>query len=247
VCSENIKVPHFERNVTYYSKNSNSHVVNRAGVVGALCYESAFSHSTKLYLAAFDVSIHSIVAIVDLLGDEEKPITFSFSRRLVETPLSKGKLYEDVLSDILSFVFSNCYEKVEMHLQAASEGGLRKRDIIIDNRDPQNSFLNLLKDNGTHYLLMEAKNYKGLLYPKDIDTFIGYIGENKKFGNFGVILSRKGASKTLKKQLVKKFSQGVEIIVLDESDVLDMIDLRALDRDPMSVIKDKLRQLHLQQ
>lgn len=247
VCFENIKVSYFERNVTYYSKNSNSHVVNRTGVVGALCYEPAFSHSTKLYLAAFDVSIHSIVSIVDLLGDEEKSIAFRFSRRLLDIPLSKGKPYENVLYDILSFVFSNCYEKVEMHVQVANEGGLRVRDIIIDNRAPQNSFLNLLKDNSTHYLLMDAKNYKGLLNVRDIDTFIGYIGENKKFGNFGVILSRRGASKNLKKQLVKKLSQGVEIVVLDESDVLDMIDLRALDRDPMSVIKDKLKQLHFQQ
>lgn len=247
VCFESIKVSNFERNVTYYSKNSNSNVVSRKDVVGALFYEPAFSHSTKLYLAAFDVSIHSIVAIVDLLGDEDKSIAFRFSRRLLDIPLSKGKPYETVLHDLLNFIFSNCYKEVEMHVQVANEGGLRIRDIIIDNRNPQNSFLNLLKDNGAHYLLMDAKNYKGPLSVRDIDTFIGYIGENKKFGDFGVILSRKGASKNLKKQLVKKLSQGVEIVVLDEADVLDMIDLRVLDRDPMSVIKDKLKQLHFRQ
>ena len=247
VCFESIKVSDFERNVTYYSKNSNSHVVSHANVVGELFYEPAFSHSTKLYLAAFDVSIHSIFAIVDLLGDEDKSIAFRFSRRLLDIPFSKGKPYETVLYDLLSFIFSNCYEKVEMDVQVANEGGLRIRDIIIDNRDPQNSFLNLLKDNGAHYLVMDAKNYKGLLSARDIDTFIGYIEENKKFGNFGIILSRKGASKNLKKQLVKKLSQGVEIVVLDETDVLDMIDLRGLDRDPMSIIKDKLKQLHFQQ
>ncbi|WP_300240925.1 hypothetical protein [Pseudomonas sp.] len=244
---EDVKVSIFERTVTYYSKNSDAHVVNRGGVVGALFYGPAFSHSTKLYVAAFGASINSIVTIVDLLSDEDKSIAFRLSRRLLDIPLSKGKAYEDVLNELLAFIFSNCYEEVEMHVQVPNEERLRVRDIVIDNRDPENNFLNLLKDNGVHYLLMDAKNYKGLLRVRDVDTFIGYIGENKKFGGFGIILSRKGASKTLKKQLVKKLAQGIEIVVLDEADVLDMIDLRALDRDPMSVIKDKLKQLHFQQ
>ena len=244
---ESIRVSPFERNTTYYSKDSDGHVVNRASIIGTLSCEPAFSHSTKLYLSAFGVSIKSIVSIVDFLGDEEKTFAFRLSRRLLDLPLSKGKPYEDVLNDLLYYIFSNCYEQVEMHVQVANEDRIRIRDIVIDNRDPQNNFLNFLKDNGVHYLLMDAKNYKDPLSASDIDTFINYIRENKRFGGFGVILSRKGASKNLMKQQVKKLSESVEVIVLNESDVLEMIDLRALDRDPMSVIKDKLRQLQLQQ
>lgn len=244
---ESIRVSPFERNVTYYSKDSDGHVVNRAGIVGALNYEPAFSHSTKLYVSAFGVSINSIVSIVDFLGDEEKSIAFRLSRSLLDIPLSEGRPYESALKDLLSYIFSNCYEQVEMHVQVANKGRIRIRDIVIDNRDPQNSFLSLLKDNGVHYLLMDAKNYKDPLAPNDIDTFINYIKENKRFGGFGVILSRKGASENLMEQQVRKLSENVEVIVLDESDVLEMIDLRALDRDPMSVIKNRLRQLQFQQ
>ncbi|MFI3048495.1 hypothetical protein [Pseudomonas coronafaciens] len=244
---ETIKVSWLERNTTYYSKYSEAHVVNRASIIGALSYEPAFSHSTKLYVTAFGASIKSIVSIVDFLGDEEKTIAFRLSRRLLDLPMSKGKLYENLLNDLLCYIFSNCYEQIEMHVQVPNEGRIRIRDIVIDNREPQNGFLSFLKDNGVHYLLMDAKNYKGALSASDIDTFINYIRENKRFGGFGVILSRRGASKNLMKQQVKKLSESVEVIVLDESDILEMIDLRALDRDPMSVIKYKLKQLQLQQ
>lgn len=244
---ESIDVSRFERNVTYYSKDSEGHVVNRSGIVGALCYEPAFSHSTKLYASAFGAPMNSIFAIVDLLGDEEKRAAFRLSRRLLDIPLSDGKRYEDILKELLCFIFSNCYEQAEIYFQVPNKGRLRIRDIVIDNRDPQNNFLSLLKDSGVHYLLMDAKNYKDPLTPSDIDTFINYIRENKKFGGFGVILSRKGASENLMEQQLRKLSDNIEVVVLDESDVLEMIDLRALDRDPMSVIKTKLRQLHFQQ
>lgn len=90
------------------------------------------------------------------------------------------------------------------------------------------------------------RNYKKPLKTSDIDTFINYISENKRFGGFGIILSRNGASKNLMKQQIKMLRDSVEVVVLDESDMLEMIDLRALDRDPMSVIKNKLKRLQLQ-
>lgn len=247
VVFESISISHFERNVTYYSKDSNGHVVNRSGIVGELSYEPAFSHSTKLYGTAFGVSLNSIVEIVDNLGDEEKSMAFRLRRELLGIPLSDGKMYENALNNLLHYIFSNCYEEVEMHVQVANKGRLRIRDIVIDNRDPKNNFLSLLKDNGVHYLLIEAKNYKAPLSPNDIDTFINYITENKRFGRFGIVISRMGASENLMEQQLRKLGENIEIVVLKEEDVLEMIDLRALDRDPMSVIKNRLRQLHFQQ
>ena len=244
---DSIKRSWLENNTTYYSKNSDDHVLNRNSIVGTLAYEPAFSHSTKLYLAAFGVAIKYIVSIVNFLGDEEKTLAFRLSSSLLELPLSDGKRFENLLNDLLCYIFSNCYEQVEMNVQVPNEDRLRVRDIIIDNRDPLNNFLSLLKDDGVLYLLMEAKNYKEPLTPSDIDTFINYIRENRRFGGFGVILSRKGASKSLMKQQIRKLSDSVEVVVLDESDILEMIDLRALDRDPMSVIRSKLKQLQLQQ
>ncbi|VEC01525.1 Uncharacterised protein [Cedecea lapagei] len=243
---ESIKVSWLESNATYYSKNSDANVLNRGSIIGTLSYEPAFSHSTKLYLAAFGVSIKSIVSIVDFLGEEDKSISFRLSRRLLDIPVSKGKPYEDLLNELLYYIFSNCYEQVEMHVQVPNEDRIRIRDIVIDNRDPKNNFLGFLRSEGVHYLLMDAKNYKKPLKTSDIDTFINYISENKRFGGFGIILSRNGASKNLMKQQIKMLRDSVEVVVLDESDMLEMIDLRALDRDPMSVIKNKLKRLQLQ-
>lgn len=244
---ESINFSWLENKKTYYSKYSEGNVVNYKSMIGYLSCEPAFSHSTKLYMAAFGGAIKSVTAIVGALTSEEKTIAFGLKSRLVNIPYSRGKAYEDLLNEIVHFIFSNCYDDIKMHVQVPNEGRLRIRDIIIDNREPQNSFLSYLRSNGVHYILMDAKNYKKPLKSNEVDTFIGYIGENKRFGGFGVILSRKGASKNLVKQQIKKLNESVELIILEESEIMDMIDLRALDRDPMSILKEKLMRLHLQQ
>ncbi|GLO06407.1 hypothetical protein PPUJ20005_03750 [Pseudomonas putida] len=242
---EDIQKPWYENDTTYYSKYSEDNVISFASIIGMLSFDPPFSHSTKLYTTAFNTPMNAIIEIISALNPKEKSTSFQLKKKLVSLPTSLGKEYETVIQELIYYIFSNCYEEIEMFVQRANESRLRIRDIIIDNLTPKNNFLTHLNTCGVHYLLMDAKNYKNPLKPNEIDTFVNYIRESKRFGNFGIILSRKGASKSLKAQQIKMMREGIEIIILDDDDILNMVDLRAMNLDPISILKEKTRDLRL--
>src|SRR5438046_4272483 len=122
---------------------------------------------------------------------------------------------------LLKYFFKPYFQRFEMEVQHATLSGQRRRDFIITNNQSNSSFLRELKKEKVKFLLFDAKNYRDTLKTKHLDTFRGYLLENPNFGNFGIILSRTGASKRCQRHIFETmhFSHikpPMRIIVLDQ-------------------------------
>jgi len=96
------------------------------------------------------------------------------------------------------------------------------------------------------FLLFDAKNYSKELTSRDLDTFREYIRKSPFFGNFGIILSRHGASSTCHESIYESLRDGLKIVVLDQDDLLLMLDYLENGKIPLDVIENKYNELLLQ-
>ncbi|OHC36258.1 MAG: hypothetical protein A2W79_05725 [Pseudomonadales bacterium RIFCSPLOWO2_12_60_38] len=232
--------------VMYVCKNSTL-AFNKGNLMGMLKLEPAFSHSTFIYSKSLKIKNKKVFAIIDELRSGEATTPYTLKKNLVDLPLSTGGAFETLSIEILNFIFASEYEDFKLMEQTPNYTSVRRRDFIIDNRAPRHRFLNDLLKRGCKYILFDAKNYADELSVSHLDTFYSYIQEQKYFGRFGIILSRKGAKKNAHQHIYHRMlSKHEEIIILDENDILQLIDLRATGRDPLSYIEDKLRALQLQ-
>lgn len=93
-------------------------------------------------------------------------------------------------------------------------------------------------------MLFDAKNYAEELTPRDIDTFRMYLAENPVFGNFGIILSRKGASENCRESIFRSLtSNQVKIVVLDQDDLLSMLNEATLSSPSLYTLETKYNDL----
>ncbi|MBN8203316.1 hypothetical protein [Bacillus sp. NTK034] len=96
-------------------------------------------------------------------------------------------------------------------------------------------------------MLFDAKNYSGKLSVNDLDTFQNYIKETPSFRNFGIILSRHGLKDIAEGYFVDLLGrQGIEILVLDQDDMLQMLNLLNNGKDPITIIEEKYKHLVVQ-
>lgn len=232
--------------VLYVCKNSIDDF-NLFHLIGMLTLEPTFSHSSFIYSKALNIKDKKIFSILDELRSSEPSESYLLKKKLVELPESDGVGFELVCAEILKFVFSFGYKELSLITQLPNRTKVRKRDFVIDNRAPTHSFLSSLSKAGVKYILFDAKNYGTALSTADLDTFFSYIQEQKYFGKFGIILSRKGAKKNAHDHMyTRMLRNNDEVLILDQDDLLRLIDLGATGRDPISYISEKHRNFQLQ-
>lgn len=234
-------------NVTIFCKTDSS-AFNIENLVSSLSMSPAFAHSESIYRKALGIKkIQTIFGIIDLLSPGEDSVPYLLKKRLSEVPISDGLEFEFVCEDILKYVFSEVSNDLKIRKQIPTYKGIRRRDFIIDNLNPSHPLLIDMRQSGVKYLLFDAKNYEEPMSTSDLDTFFSYIQEQPKFGKFGIIISRKGVKENVKVHIFHRMlSQHDEIIVLNESDLVRLIDLAATARDPMTLIEEKITSLRLQ-
>ncbi len=128
--------------------------------------------------------------------------------------------------------------------QVPNRGRIRIRDFVIVNGKGTSHFLQDLKKKKVDFLLFDAKNYAEELTPRDIDTFRMYLAENPVFGNFGIILSRKGASENCRESIFRSLtSNQVKIVVLDQDDLLSMLNEATLSSPSLYTLETKYNDL----
>lgn len=233
-------------NTVYFCKNSPMDAMTTGNLMGMLKLEPQFSFSTDLYKRALGYGNENIFRAVDLFAEPDTATPYFLKKSLIECLPSDGKAFETICFEILHFLFSESFGEFHIKEQVPSDDRIRIRDFIIENTSPKIDFFKNLKRDGANYILWDAKNYHDELTPADLDTFNSYIAENKYFGRFGIILSRKGASSNLKKLIRDRMLAGIsEILVLNEDDIISMIDIRALGRNPEIHLQSKLNDLRL--
>ncbi|EIU7151767.1 TPA: hypothetical protein ACXOGI_002601 [Pseudomonas aeruginosa] len=233
-------------NITYFCKTHKTSF-NRYNLISALSIPPAFTHSDFIYKKALGVKKTStILNIIETLNPGEDSTPYLLKKRLIETPLSDGLAFESICEEILAYIFSSAYDNLKLRKQVPTHQGVRRRDFIIDNISPKHPWLADLRKSGVKYILFDAKNYEKPLATNDLDTFFSYIQEQPRFGSFGIIISRKGVKENAKTHILyRMLSKHDEIIVLDENDLIRLIDLLAIGHDPISLLSEKLSELHL--
>lgn len=204
------------------------------------------SETIKLIKNVTKMPYSNLYEIVELLNSTESEYLFKMKHELVNMEYSDGKSFEYFLMNFLTVCFGSAYKNLNIDSQVPNEGNRRIRDFIIENIDSNNVFLTKLENQGVEFILLDAKNYKDELTNSELDTFRRYIEENKRFGNFGIILSRKGTNENCLKTIVDDLRRSdLKIIVLNEDDLINMLSSISSGRDPIDIIRFKYNELVL--
>ena len=209
-----------------------------------------FTSAMSLYQRVLSIPHEKIFDIAYLIGASSEAEIFWLQRELISLPFSEGQEFEDCMERLLKFCFQPYFQKFVMEVQHATFSRQRRRDFIIANNPSNSSFLQELKKEKVKFLLFDAKNYRDRLKTQHLDTFRGYLLENPHFGNFGIILSRKGASKSCQRHMYEimhfcHVKPPLRIIVLDQDDLLTMLEFAFISASPLEVIETKHKELLL--
>jgi hypothetical protein len=161
--------------------------------------------------------------------------------QLRNLPTGDGKAYEKLVKKFLEFAFHEefGFTPFEVQEQVATYNGKRIRDFIIDNRDSRVEFWKDLKHvRKLEKILFDAKNYKDALVYSEIDSTLRYLEMNKAFGNFIIIISRKGIKDY--EEFIEAYSSNDRIILsLDDEELITLINLKRKGVSPSTLIDQK--------
>jgi len=207
----------------------------------------AFAAALTFYQDLVHTSLASLFQAVEYLRATGSSKVYEMKKELALLETSDGKKLEDYMDRLLRLCFAPAYEELDIRPQVANRGGVSIRDFIISNISSSHPFLAMLERKGVELLLFDAKNYSGELTTSDLDAFRRYLGDNDKFGNFGIILSRKGVSANCDEHLYRSLiGKGPIVLVLAEEDLMAILDRLDQGRHPVDVLQEKYVQHILQ-
>ncbi len=127
----------------------------------------------------------------------------------------------------------------EVQEQIETHNGKRIRDFIIDNRDSKVEFWKDLKHvRRVEKILFDAKNYTDAIGYSEVARTLRYLDLNKAFGNFIIIISRKGIKDY--EEFLEAYSIKDEVILfLDDKDMIDLIKLKREGKSPSTLVDQK--------
>lgn len=205
-------------------------------------------NENKFYLVGDLVGIESIESIEGLICNDftlEPFNTFKTPKQLKlmlrSIPYSNGREFEHFVSDFLRSIFGFIYsDSFKMKEQIQNRSKTDRKDFVIENRSTcNNEFLKSLFSLGVKLLLFDAKNYAEKLEKRNVEGFKSYIDDNINYGQFGILITRKGVSDQCRTWIIEKNKQGVTIVVLTEEDIEKMLDLTLHNQDPIRIVEDK--------
>jgi len=205
----------------------------------------AFTQGIDFYKDVLRLDYDTIFNIVDFLKTDSDTEIYNLKKEIINHPYSIGPSFEDLMEKFLKLCFRNEYKSLNLQSQHPNKKRSRIRDFIIDNTDSKNQFLKKLENRGVDFILFDAKNYKNCLGTRDVQPFLDYIRKNPSFGNFGIILSRRGGNENLNDELLDYLRDGMKLLILTQDDLIDMLDLHERGRSPVEIIENRYKNLLL--
>jgi hypothetical protein len=147
--------------------------------------------------------------------------------------------YQEVCQEIMSYCLVPPLWKP--NVEVTDEAGIHRRDIVYPIPGGIDGFWGFIQSvYSTIGVVVDAKNYGDELPPSQIVVVSKYFGE-KKLGNFGIIISRKGASVSAKKEQIDRWVHHREMIVcLSDSDIEEMVGMKARNGEPWEILNRKI-------
>jgi len=128
--------------------------------------------------------------------------------------------------------------------ESPTEGGLHRRDIIYPMPLGEGGFWGYLQTSfSASHIIVDTKNYNDEL-PKDQVVITSKYFGAKKQGNFGLIISRRGPSKSAKREQIDRWLRHDEMIIcLSDADLEEMMALKQAENEPEVVLSRLIREL----
>jgi hypothetical protein len=144
--------------------------------------------------------------------------------------------YQSLIADILEFLLCPLLEAPKVEL--ADSDKRNRRDIIFENSS-KDGFWPIVRDiYQGHYIVVDAKNYSGLLNKKPILDISHYL-KPYGCGMFSIIVSRKGYGPAAEHAAKEQWIGGKKMIVsLSDLDVIKMLEYKKEGVEPEEVIKN---------
>jgi hypothetical protein len=145
--------------------------------------------------------------------------------------------YEGLIQRILWFLFVP--PQREVIIQARTENGHERRDAIIPNIASGGFWDTLRREFETKHIVFEMKNSDSAAAKEDIIQLRTYLSK-PTIGRFGVLVTRKGASKSAGIAQGEAYSQNrILALILDDDDVVDLMRARTFLGSPELALESK--------
>jgi hypothetical protein len=153
-------------------------------------------------------------------------------------------LYQQTVGEILAETLSPPLSTpINEH---SNESRVNRRDIIIPNYAEAGFWAFMLAHYNAHYIVVDAKNYKGAVKKKDVLQVGNYLSAHGA-GLFGMIVTRTAADRSANVTRREQWSIYRKlIIVLNDGDLKEMISRRETGQDPSEVIRQKIEDFRLE-
>jgi len=172
--------------------------------------------------------------------EESKVILFANQLKSIIAGKKEWSKYQRLISDIFEMLFTPPLESPRYeHPDRESDN---RRDMIFEN-SATTGFWKTIKDTyDGHYIVVDAKNYSEAITKKPILEIAHYL-KPYGCGMFGIIVCRKGLSKSSKAAVREQWIGNKKlIVVVDDNDILEMLKLKS----PEEVIRRKIADFRME-
>lgn len=152
--------------------------------------------------------------------------------------------YQDLVGNILEFLF--CPPLNSPISQSNDRTKKNRRDFILSNYSKENDIWEFLRDRyGADYVVVDAKNSGKYISKNDVLQIANYLKKDGT-GLFGIIIARKGTNSSSENALRDMWIyQQKMIVVLNDTDIEQMILTKKDGEDPARLILKKIEEFRL--
>ena len=173
-------------------------------------------------------------------------------QELRKLPAGENRPHEELVYKILDFCFKGEFRNFKIHIQHSTHHGARIRDFIIDNDGAKEEFWRDMKlreeiklregitiSRGVELILFDAKNYEEEISFTEISETVHEYLVNRRFGNFIIIICRKGIRESDPQRYDHLLADGKVVLSLNDDDLIKMINQKREGKSPTSLIAQK--------
>jgi hypothetical protein len=141
--------------------------------------------------------------------------------------------FEEIGDDIFEYLFGDNFRRYTKKNQSYTNDKIFRRDLIVNNNfnDTTSIWGQAKSDFNCNLIVVDFKNYAEPLEQNEFYIPSKYLNINT--GKFGILFTRNGlgnSAKTLQKRMLNLNNEL--LIVLSESDLIQMINEKSLNQDP---------------
>ena len=179
------------------------------------------------------------------------------AERLRQCPVGETGPFQDVVEDVLSFLFcedtSPEYALRKPDPQSKSDQGYTRRDLLFENRATEGFWAEARREYAASRVVADAKNYKDELDGEAVTSFASKYLRAYGVGRLGIVVARRVPIETrsavsrndrlpgaIEAQRNQWRDSGKMIILLSDDDLVEMMQTKAMGRDPTDLLRDRV-------